>query len=776
MELIEFFKDKKFAGCKNIYIRPHIPLKKLSNAIEAYNIFVESKEVVVLIDDTAFGSAKDGVLICEDRLIVREMFSSAQAYQYDSIESIECEDRQLYINGRQAMKLNIPGKDELGAFFELLSMWIVKRDHSIQKVSSQKTASINRTNRSGIGAFLYEAGRKVVSDKLFVNPNIPSKKLQSAINSYGNGIPLEDVIVLVDDTAFGSAKDGILITEKNIYIKIFTESVRAYEWSSIETIEIEKKTIFINGAAISSLVQTTERDLRIFFNKINEFLSKKELIEQQHQELDSFDTHERFMDKELSESEDELEPPKIGTKAEEGFSLYGSDFTEDNLISHIKVLVAANKSKILPLLAQDEDDYSFSVLQDDSALQKLASYFYQILPLSVKQKVSELALSQCLLKNREKLLGQALLEEILLHKESACSELITQTSEKVNDDYLPVKSTSKIIETQIDARSQDGEIKEGKIKDKLLSYAAIAIEQNKPKIIALIKEKTGELSLIALRNDSNIEKLASYIYAFLPSLVRLALKEDVFVRFMLDNRTKLLDVLVEENVFLEPQNNSLIKSVVDDDVEGKLTSLLENENSSEDDGRFVLAQLSSILADFKQELKDEPSTRMYFQLASKNLTAVIEKIKIIQDYPRVFVEEQVGYILALMYGFAYHKVPEPLRVQDSIFEVYMLPLIDTLGRYDELSGSNLCDVEHGENMAIAYSMARVATKDQLNQMVRQMIYNYQNKEVSGPIKLDDVMLLLRKANEAAENWVISITKEFMADEQQIQNKWGDLLN
>lgn len=56
-------------------------------------------------------------------------------------------------------------------------------------------------------------------DKIYIHPNIPYKKIRNAINSYGySNINHEQIIILVDDTLFGSAKNGIFITEDSIYI------------------------------------------------------------------------------------------------------------------------------------------------------------------------------------------------------------------------------------------------------------------------------------------------------------------------------------------------------------------------------------------------------------------------------------------------------------------------------------------------------------------------------------------------------------------------------
>jgi DnaJ like chaperone protein len=59
---------------------------------------------------------------------------------------------------------------------------------------------------------------KIFDDKIYFHPNIPSKKLKNAIKSYAN-IGNETPLALIDDTIFGSAKAGLLLTNNAIYIK-----------------------------------------------------------------------------------------------------------------------------------------------------------------------------------------------------------------------------------------------------------------------------------------------------------------------------------------------------------------------------------------------------------------------------------------------------------------------------------------------------------------------------------------------------------------------------
>jgi hypothetical protein len=50
----------------------------------------------------------------------------------------------------------------------------------------------------------------------------------------------------------------------------------------------------------------------------------------------------------------------------------------------------------------------------------------------------------------------------------------------------------------------------------------------------------------ALRDDECVRKVASFCYPLLPGLVRLAIKEPVFVNFVMNNREKVLGRLSQQ--------------------------------------------------------------------------------------------------------------------------------------------------------------------------------------------------------------------------------------
>lgn len=65
----------------------------------------------------------------------------------------------------------------------------------------------------------YNSSNLQNGDKLFFKPNIPPKKLANAIKAYAPHVKEEDVYILADETVFGKADNGMLITNIEIITK-----------------------------------------------------------------------------------------------------------------------------------------------------------------------------------------------------------------------------------------------------------------------------------------------------------------------------------------------------------------------------------------------------------------------------------------------------------------------------------------------------------------------------------------------------------------------------
>lgn len=89
------------------------------------------------------------------------------------------------------------------------------------------------------------------------------------------------------------------------------------------------------------------------------------------------------------------------------------------------------------------------------------------------------------------------------------------------------------------------ETDQNKLETKLSAALTPLIDKHKDSILPLLSGKSTDVSCALLRNDSAVRTVATYCYALLPGLVRLAVKEDAFIAFVMSHRQTLLGKLVE---------------------------------------------------------------------------------------------------------------------------------------------------------------------------------------------------------------------------------------
>lgn len=115
------------------------------------------------------------------------------------------------------------------------------------------------------------------SDNIYFSPIIPNKKLQGAMSYLPHGVSPNDVLMLIDDTVFGSAKVGMCLTAKGIFYKESFEDEQAYLFEHIQRIEADigilTSSILINGQDelnFSQLDKGMVRTLVAFLNELHQ--------------------------------------------------------------------------------------------------------------------------------------------------------------------------------------------------------------------------------------------------------------------------------------------------------------------------------------------------------------------------------------------------------------------------------------------------------------------------------------------------------------------------
>ena len=76
----------------------------------------------------------------------------------------------------------------------------------------------------------------IKDDYIYFYPDIPYKKLKNVQNSYAKGISIREVLILIDNTTFGSAKDGALFTDKAIYVHNMMSKIQKYSYQDIRSV------------------------------------------------------------------------------------------------------------------------------------------------------------------------------------------------------------------------------------------------------------------------------------------------------------------------------------------------------------------------------------------------------------------------------------------------------------------------------------------------------------------------------------------------------------
>ncbi len=76
-------------ACENIYFAPAIPYKKLQGAMSYVPKGIHPDDILMLIDDTVFGSAKAGLCLTATTLFYKESFGEEAAYALNHIHRVD---------------------------------------------------------------------------------------------------------------------------------------------------------------------------------------------------------------------------------------------------------------------------------------------------------------------------------------------------------------------------------------------------------------------------------------------------------------------------------------------------------------------------------------------------------------------------------------------------------------------------------------------------------------------------------------------------------------
>lgn len=112
------------------------------------------------------------------------------------------------------------------------------------------------------------------NDNIYFAPVIPNKKLQGAMTYLPHGVNPNDVLMLIDDTVFGSAKVGMCLTPQGLFYKTSFEDEQVYLFEHIQRVEADigmiTSSILINGQDELNFTQLDKGVVRTLVAFLNE--------------------------------------------------------------------------------------------------------------------------------------------------------------------------------------------------------------------------------------------------------------------------------------------------------------------------------------------------------------------------------------------------------------------------------------------------------------------------------------------------------------------------
>jgi|GEM_PF-5354956 len=119
VSLQEFLQARlaPYAGFSRSYFAPRIPAKKLSAARSNYAADIKEEEVVALVDTTVFGGAKEGIVLTEGGMRIKELMTAEVDLPWSDIRSLDISGTAILVNGYQVADCPMVDKPELQRLF-----------------------------------------------------------------------------------------------------------------------------------------------------------------------------------------------------------------------------------------------------------------------------------------------------------------------------------------------------------------------------------------------------------------------------------------------------------------------------------------------------------------------------------------------------------------------------------------------------------------------------------------------------------------------------------
>ena len=107
--------------------------EKKINVVRSFRWSEIMGTIIYVIDDTMFGSCKDGCVITSHYFISRAAFSDPEIIELSEIREISCDEKTLRVNGRKIFQFHMPDEQEIQNFFQYINGELQNIDETIDE-------------------------------------------------------------------------------------------------------------------------------------------------------------------------------------------------------------------------------------------------------------------------------------------------------------------------------------------------------------------------------------------------------------------------------------------------------------------------------------------------------------------------------------------------------------------------------------------------------------------------------------------------------------------
>jgi hypothetical protein len=237
----------------DVFYAPQVPSVKEMTARASHEAYLPDDEpVLVLYDGTVLGSAVNGFLVTPERLCWKNLLEHPRQIAWSEIdpEAIVPEAGRVAIAGG-----SIALSSDLAPRVARLLAEVASRSLGERGGPYRRAVDVDTDGDPAAVTRLAKVARRQLGEleDLHYHPAIPPRKLLRARAAHAASLPAaEAVAVLYDDTVFGGAEEGFLMTAHRLCYKNLSTGPASLAWVDLdpEKISQSRNAVFVPGGAL----------------------------------------------------------------------------------------------------------------------------------------------------------------------------------------------------------------------------------------------------------------------------------------------------------------------------------------------------------------------------------------------------------------------------------------------------------------------------------------------------------------------------------------------